>query len=107
MPAPAGQRGISVAADRGVSELLVHLDGLVREEFAATAGSLVNERQQQAVAGCAAALESAIAALDSGLDEQLVLVDLYRASTSLGLLTGAITQPEVFEEIFTKFCIGK
>jgi tRNA modification GTPase len=107
MPAPADAWGISMAADRGVSELLSHLDGLVREEFAATAGSLVNERQQQAVAGCANALESAMTSLDSGLDEQYVLVDLYRASTSLGLLTGAITQPEVFDEIFTKFCIGK
>jgi tRNA modification GTPase len=107
MPGPAGSLGISVAADRGVNELLGHLDALVRSDFAAAAGSLVNERQHQAVADCGVALESAIAALDSGLDEQLVLVDLYRSSTSLGLLTGAITQPEIFGEIFSKFCIGK
>jgi len=107
MPAPIGNWGISVATDRGVNELLSHLDRIVRSDFAAAAGSLVNERQQQAVTSCASALESAIAALDSGLDEQLVLVDLYRSSTALGLLTGAITQPEVFGEIFSKFCIGK
>jgi len=106
-PAPSGQPGISVTAERGIDELLRKLDALVRDEFAAPEGSLVNERQRQAVAGCAEALATALAALNSDLDEQVILVDLYRASTSLGLLTGAITQDEVFTEIFSKFCIGK
>lgn len=105
--APADQLGISVAAERGVDELLSRLDALVRDEFAASEGSLVNERQLQAVLGCKEALVSALAALNDGLDEQVILVDLYRASTALGLLTGAITKDEVFTEIFSKFCIGK
>jgi tRNA modification GTPase len=106
-PAPHDALGISVAAERGIDTLLSRLDGLVREKFAAPEGSLVNERQRQAVAGCAEALRAALASLDAGHDEQLVLVDLYRASTSLGLLTGAIARDEVFAEIFAKFCIGK
>ena len=80
---------------------------LVREEFAAPEGSLVNERQRQAVLGCKEALATALAALNAGLDEPVILVDLYRASTSLGMLTGAITQEHIFTEIFSKFCIGK
>ena len=59
------------------------------------------------MAGCADALRAAVESLDAGHDEQVIVVDLYRASTSLGLLTGAITQDEVFTEIFSKFCIGK
>jgi tRNA modification GTPase len=106
-PAPHGALGISVASERGIDTLLSRLDALVRERFAAPEGSLVNERQRQAVAGCAGALEAALGSLEAGHDEQLVLVDLYRASTSLGLLTGAITREEVFSEIFAKFCIGK
>jgi len=106
-PAPHDALGISVAAERGIDTLLSRLDGLVREKFAAPEGSLVNERQRQAVAGCADALGAALASLEAGHDEQLVLVDLYRASTSLGMLTGAITRDEVFAEIFAKFCIGK
>jgi len=105
--APPGAFGISVTAERGISELLSRLDVLVREEFAAAEGSLVNERQRQAVLGCREALTAALAAIDAGLDEPAILVDLYRASTSLGLLTGAITQEHVFTEIFSKFCIGK
>jgi tRNA modification GTPase len=105
--APAGELGISVTAELGIDELLSKLDALVRDEFAASEGSLVNERQRQAVLGCNEALTTALGALDVGLDEQVVLVDLHRASTALGLLTGAITRDEVFVEIFSKFCIGK
>lgn len=106
-PAPQNALGISVNAERGIDELLGRLDAIVRDEFAAPEGSLVNERQRQAVLGCAEALVTALHALNAGLDEPVILVDLYRASTSLGLLTGAITQDHVFSEIFSKFCIGK
>lgn len=106
-PAPNDAIGISVVADRGVGDLLARLDAFVREQYQAPEGSLVNERQRQAVAECADALAASIASLDAGHEEQIVLVDLYRAATSLGLLTGAITREEIFDEIFTKFCIGK
>jgi tRNA modification GTPase len=103
-PAPPGAIGIHQDA---IEPLLAHLDELVRESFAAPEGSLVNERQRVAVAECESALRAALASIDEGHEEQVVLVDLYRASTALGLLTGAITRDEVFTEIFSKFCIGK
>jgi tRNA modification GTPase len=106
-PATPGELGISVTAERGIDELLSRLDALVRDEFAAPEGSLVNERQRQAVLGCQEALTTALTALDAGLEEQIILVDLHRAATALGLLTGAITRDEVFTEIFSRFCIGK
>ena len=103
-PAPPGAIGIHQDA---IDALLARLDELVRENYVAPEGSLVNERQRVAVAECESALRAALASLDEGHEEQVVLVDLYRASTSLGLLTGAITREDVFEEIFSKFCIGK
>jgi len=106
-PAPEGTIGISVIAERGIDELLSRLDQLVRERFAAPEGSLVNERQYQAVVECVDALRAALGSMETGHDEQIILVDLYRASTALGLLTGAITHEEIFDEIFSKFCIGK
>jgi len=106
-PSPAGELGISVTAERGVDELLSRLDVLVRDQFAAPEGSLVSERQRQAVLNCREALLAALGALDAGLEEQIVVVDLHRASTALGVLTGAISRDDVFTEIFTKFCIGK
>lgn len=108
-PGPPDQLAISVPTNAGLDVLLARLDALVRDRFAAPEGSavIVNERQRQAVAGGEEALRAAIASLDAGMDEQVILVDLYRASTSLGLLTGAITREDVFTEIFAKFCIGK
>ncbi len=106
-PAPSGAIGISVITDHGMGELFSRLDQFVRERFAAPEGSLVNERQRIAVAECAEALRAALASIDAGHDEQIILVDLYRGATALGLLTGAITREEVFNEIFSKFCIGK
>lgn len=108
-PAPAGELGVSVPTNRGVDELLARLDAIVREEFAAPESSavLVNDRQRIAVNEAESALLAARHSLGESHDEQVVLVDLYRASNALALLTGAITRDDVFTEIFTKFCIGK
>ena len=103
-PAPQGALGIH---QDSLDSLLARLDEMVRDNFVAPEGSLVNERQRMAVAECASALGAALASLDEGHEEQVVLVDLYRASTALGLLIGAITREDVFEEIFSKLCIGK
>jgi tRNA modification GTPase len=96
---------ISAVSDYGMDALLARLDELVREQFAATEGALVNDRQRVAVAECEAALRTALDAVE--LDEQMILVDLYRAANGLGILTGAITRDEILAEIFGKFCIGK
>jgi tRNA modification GTPase len=105
--APADGLSISAVSDHGIDELLSRLDELVRDRYAASEGALVNERQRVAVAECASALRTVLESLDAGYDEQMVLVDLYRAANSLGLLTGAITRDDVWTEIFGKFCIGK
>lgn len=104
---PTAALAISAASGAGMDELLARLDALVRERFAAPDGALVNARQSAVVAECAAALETALQSLHSGLDEQIVVVDLYRAANALGVLTGAVTREDVFTEIFSRFCIGK
>jgi tRNA modification GTPase len=108
-PPPAGAFGLSVAAESGVRELLALLDGLIRDRFAAPEGSaaIVNERQHAATEECRLALNDALGAVDAGLDEQMILVDLHRAANSLGALVGAISREDIYTEIFAKFCIGK
>jgi tRNA modification GTPase len=105
----AGREGLRISAvtDEGIDELMRTLDELVRSRYAAPEGSLVNERQRQAVAECGDALTVALDSLRTGVEEQMVLVDLYRGANALGTLTGAITREDVLTEIFTKFCIGK
>ena len=105
----AAAEGLAVSAvtDHGIDTLLTRLDELVRNRYAASEGALVNERQQICVSECDAALRAALLAIADGLDEQMIVVDLYRAANALGVLTGAITREEVLTEIFAKFCIGK
>ena len=98
---------ISAVTDHGIDELLRRLDTLVRDRFAAPEGALVNERQLRAITECEAGLRVALSSIESGLDEQMILVDLYRAANALGVLTGAITREDILAEIFGKFCIGK
>jgi tRNA modification GTPase len=104
---PPSTLAISAVTDHGVDELMSRLDELVRARFAAPEGALVNERQRQAVAECESGLRAALDSLADGQDEQMILVDLYRAANALGVLTGAITREDVLTEIFGKFCIGK
>jgi tRNA modification GTPase len=104
---PPGSLAISAVTGHGMDELMRVLDELVRARFAAPEGALVNERQRQAVAECESALRASLGSLSADADEQIVLVDLYRAANALGLLTGAITRADVIAEIFGKFCIGK
>lgn len=105
--APAEGLAISAVSDHGIDELLRRLDDLVRERYAAPEGALVNERQRQAVAECESALRASLDSFAAKVDEQMILVDLYRAANALGILTGSITREDVFTEIFSKFCIGK
>ena len=102
--APEGL-SISAVSDQGIEALLDRLDELVRDGYAAPEGALVNERQRQAVAECEEALQAALAGAD--LDEQMILVDLYRGANALAVLTGSITRDDVLAAIFSRFCIGK
>jgi tRNA modification GTPase len=109
--APDEGRALSISAvtGEGIPQLLARLDAIVRDRFAVPEGSptVVNERQRAAVDACEASLRTALASLDAAMDEQMILVDLYAASTALATLTGAITREDVFAKIFSSFCIGK
>lgn len=105
--ARADELSISAVSDRGMPRLMERLDAVVREQFVATEGALVNERQHQAVVSAAEALGDALRALDERLDEQMVAADLHRGANALASLTGAITRDEIYAEIFSRFCIGK
>jgi tRNA modification GTPase len=100
---------ISVASGLGMPELLARLDREVKARYATTEESptVVNERQRGAFEACAEALGGARDSLRGGASEEFVAADLRRAASALGGLTGAISNDEIYREIFGRFCIGK
>jgi tRNA modification GTPase len=52
-------------------------------------------------------LDAAAAALEAGATEELVLVDLNRARSTLEEITGRRTADDVLAHIFARFCVGK
>jgi tRNA modification GTPase len=53
------------------------------------------------------ALCQGVEAIEKGLSEELVAVDIREALSILGEITGETTTEEVLDIIFTNFCIGK
>ncbi len=106
---PPGEMAISATTGEGMADLLRRLDLAVREQFAAPEQSptIVNERQLAAVNESAVALQRALDSINSGANEELVVVDLHAAAMALRGLTGGISRDDVLAEIFSKFCIGK
>lgn len=53
------------------------------------------------------ALDDVLNGIGLGMSGDLVAADIRRALYSLGMITGEITNDDLLDNIFTKFCIGK
>jgi len=68
---------------------------------------LTDARHAEALRAASAALGQAARAAESGLSEELVLEDLREALKRLGEITGEVGTEELYDRIFSTFCIGK
>ncbi len=68
---------------------------------------VVNERHRRHLASALEAVRRAATALGDGLSGDLLAVDLHLALRELGSITGEITNEDVLDGIFSRFCIGK
>lgn len=66
-----------------------------------------NARHADALAKSSEALQKVLHGLDHGLTSDMVALDIRNALFQLGLITGEVTNDEVLDSIFTRFCIGK
>jgi tRNA modification GTPase len=104
---PDHSGGLSGATGAGLDDLLQQI---IQRLSAMTAqdGLSVRRRHQQAMAGAAAALESAIEKLeDQAYIPELVAADIRQAMTALDSLIGRIDVEDLLGDIFASFCIGK
>ncbi len=72
-----------------------------------SASTVTNLRHVDALAKAVGALENAHQSVEEGRPPDLVSVDVQDAIEHIGAVTGAVTNEEVLDRIFSRFCIGK
>jgi len=73
------------------------------------AGDMIvsNIRHYDALINTDKALEDALHGLSANIPKELIALDIKRALNFLGEITGEITNEDLLDNIFSKFCIGK
>jgi tRNA modification GTPase len=66
-----------------------------------------NPRHRGALERAASSLDHALQAIDTGMPDDFVTIDLTAALTDLGEITGETVHEDLLEAIFRNFCIGK
>jgi tRNA modification GTPase len=84
------------------------LDAVARDVSRTDASAVVtNQRHRRHLQTAIEAIERASAALQDGTSGDTLALDLRVALEELGAITGAITNEDVLDQIFSRFCIGK
>jgi tRNA modification GTPase len=113
-PAPAGESPsihlrTSALTGAGIAELraaiLQHVTGDAGSS--AESGFLTNARHQSLVRDSLTGLNQAEAAVQNRVPHEMLLLDLYSALRPLDEITGATTNDDILNLIFSRFCIGK
>jgi tRNA modification GTPase len=93
----------------GIPELraaiLTHVTG--ESSSSSESGLLTNARHQSLVNDALAALSNAETAVHNRVPHEMLLLDLYNALRPLDEITGATTNDDILNLIFSRFCIGK
>lgn len=106
------ERGISVSVfDEASIERLRNNMAMRFSEGKINIGSadlvVTNHRHKQCLENVADAIGNASASLEQGMSGEFVSLDLRSAMSHLGEITGEITNDDILNNIFSKFCIGK
>ena len=68
---------------------------------------ITNVRQKDALRRALEALQSAKEAVEEGMPEDIIMIDLTNAYDALGEISGKTLKSDVIDEIFKRFCLGK
>ncbi|MCB9285068.1 MAG: tRNA uridine-5-carboxymethylaminomethyl(34) synthesis GTPase MnmE [Lewinellaceae bacterium] len=82
-------------------------EAVISQKVSAGDTIVANSRHYEALRKAEEALEAALAGLDSGVTGDFLAMDIRRALSYLGEITGEITTEDLLGNIFGKFCIGK
>ena len=103
-PAP---QYLSALTGQGVEALRAELRNRLLGSGPVEDPVITNSRHALALEQSRDALDHAAEAVEAGLSEELVLEDLKLAMQHLGQITGEFTTEDLYDRIFSTFCIGK
>lgn len=99
----------SALAGTGIDDLGRALKAAALKEAPAAENALylTNSRQLALTETALQDIRQFIAALDQGLSDDLLVIDLQHAWEILGLITGETAADDLLDQIFSQFCLGK
>ncbi|MBQ1253335.1 MAG: tRNA uridine-5-carboxymethylaminomethyl(34) synthesis GTPase MnmE [Alistipes sp.] len=99
---------LSAKSGEGV-EKLIEMFKSITNASAAYQGEVIvsSQRHYEALTQASEALHSALTALDTGISSDLLSEDIRQVMYHLGGITGEITNSEILQSIFSRFCVGK
>ncbi|MDR2658413.1 MAG: tRNA uridine-5-carboxymethylaminomethyl(34) synthesis GTPase MnmE [Spirochaetaceae bacterium] len=100
---------LSAKTGDGLNSLYTKITGLLTAKTGAPAerAALGSARQKELIDTALSSLENALAAHDSGLSADLIAPNLHEAFNSLGEITGDVSNADILETMFSRFCVGK
>jgi tRNA modification GTPase len=106
----SGQFYISIYDDLSIKLLeKAILDKLGLIENKSVYGEIIvtNHRHEQCLKKVVVSLKNAVKSIESNQSEEFISIDLRNALQFLGEITGDVTNEDILNNIFSKFCIGK
>ena len=100
---------VSALTSEGITELRAEILQHVGGEHGGRSetGFLTNARHQGLVTDSLVALDATVVAVKDQVPHEMVLLDLYNALRPLDEITGATSNDDILNLIFSRFCIGK
>ncbi len=95
------------AKNKEINPLIFELERVASHYELGNETVVNNARHADALAKSSDALQKVLDGIDTELTSDMVALDIRNALYQLGLITGEVTNDEVLDSIFTRFCIGK
>ena len=103
--------GVVVSATRceGIKELIDRIRKQIDEEirFSSQDSLISSLRHRELLKQMSDAIRKARLGIQGGLSEEFSLIDLHEALRQIGEITGEVTIEDIYQQIFSNFCIGK
>jgi len=99
---------ISAHYKTGVEALKSFLISEIRKDLSAIGDVIIsNSRHYESLLNTNKSLDNVLSGILNGITGDIIAMDIRHALYELGLITGEITNEDLLDNIFSKFCIGK